>query len=374
VKHFEIGRGLTADELFQKGDIFSRVWREAFRKAALAQTSDIHVETFADRIVVRIRRHGELTVLTEVTDAPLLDQLMVRLKEIAGFDISMRDDVQDRAFELLATQSRYRAALAPGAYGETIVFRVIRDAEIPRLSDCHLSPAAERDLRWALDQEKGFICITGPTGSGKSSTLQACLMEVDRSRLKVISLEDPVERKIPGVIQQQITGKFTWTKGIKAAMRQDPDIILIGEVRDAESATLAFQAAQTGHLVLTTLHTNDVAGIVDRLIGLGVERHVIADNLLFISAQRLLPRLCLGCRVASGIFMARGAGCESCGGQGIKGRLPILEYSVSTKPESVINFRKSDFQRSELRQTLAGETRRLVEAGEVEERLLNQGD
>lgn len=373
MKQFEIARALTSDEILAKGDVFSSLWRQVFAKSAELQTSDIHVETFPGKLLVRVRQSGELVTLREVTEGDLLDQLMVRLKEIAGLDISTRDDVQDGAFELKATQSRYRAALAPGAYGETVVFRVIRDTALPRLSEVKLAPAAERDLRFALDQEKGFICITGPTGSGKSSTLQACLMEVDRDRKKVISLEDPIERKIPGVVQQQISGKLTWAKGIKAAMRQDPDIILVGEIRDPESAALAFQAAQTGHLVLTTLHTNDAAGVVDRLIGLAVDRHVIAENLLFISAQRLLPALCPACRVehATGAWI-RGAGCHACGGLGIKGRVPILEYGLRPSPDSVLLFSRGGFRKTELRQTLWGETKRLAEAGMVDCRLVEQ--
>lgn len=372
MKQFEIARAHTPDEILAKGDVFSKIWRGAFLKAGELGTSDIHVEPFPGRLCVRVRQNGELTVLTEVKEVDLLDQLMVRLKEIAGLDISTRDDIQDGAFELKATGSRYRAALSPGSYGETIVFRVIRDSALPRLAEVNLTPAAERDLRWALDQEKGFICITGPTGSGKSSTLQACLMELDRASQKVITLEDPIERKIDGVVQQQISGKLTWAKGIKIAMRQDPDIILIGEIRDPESAALAFQAAQTGHLVLSTLHTNDAPGIVDRLIGLGVERHVIADNLLFISAQRLLPKLCTACRSASGDYWTRGPGCDACRSQGLRGRIPILEYALAPKPESVFQFDKAAFRRSELRQTLYGETKRLVEDGIVDCRILEQ--
>lgn len=372
MKHFEIARAHTSDEILAKGDIFSTIWRRTFVDAADLGTSDIHVETFPGRVSVRVRQNGELTLLREIPEVDLIDQLMVRLKEIAGLDLSVRDEIQDGAFELAATGSRYRAALAPSAHGETVVLRVIREAAVPKLAEVQLSPDAERDLRWALDQEKGFICVTGPTGSGKSSTLQACLMELDRSRLKVITLEDPIERKLDGVVQQQISAKVTWAKGIKIAMRQDPDVILIGEIRDPESAALAFQAAQTGHLVLSTLHTNDAAGVVDRLIGLGVERHVIADELLFISAQRLLPRLCPACRVSVAQHSARGAGCDGCRGQGIKGRVPILEYALAPDPKSILHFERADFRRTQLRQTLHGETHRLIQAGDVDVRLLEQ--
>ena len=239
MKHFQLSRSLSPDELVAKNDVFSSIWRHIFQHAYEERTSDIHVETFSDKIRVRIRKNGELLLIREVLEMELLDQLMVRLKEISGLDISTRDEAQDGAFELGTFSSRYRAALCPAVYGETIVLRVIQESQLPSLTDCKLSVQAATDLRYALHQEKGFICITGPTGSGKSTTLQACLMETDRLAKKVITLEDPVERKIPDVVQQQISSKLTWAKGIKIAMRQDPDIILIGEIRGRESATPA---------------------------------------------------------------------------------------------------------------------------------------
>lgn len=367
MKHFELSRSLGPDELIRKNDVFSSIWRDIFQRAHLEKTSDIHIETFSNIIRVRIRKNGELMVVKEFTDAELLDQLMIRLKEISGLDISTRDETQDSAFELSSFGSRYRAALCPAVYGETIVLRVIQESNLPKLADCRLSPQAETDLRHALNQEKGFICITGPTGSGKSTTLQACLMETDRLSKKVITLEDPVERKLPDVVQQQISSKLTWAKGIKIAMRQDPDIILVGEIRDPESAALALQAAQTGHLVLSTLHTNDVPGIVDRLIGLGVDRHVLAENLLFISAQRLLPTLCQSCRIQSSEDRySRGPGCNVCGEQGLLGRTAVLEYAIHPAPDSILQFSRENFIRFQLKQTLREETQKLVRAGIVD--------
>jgi type II secretory ATPase GspE/PulE/Tfp pilus assembly ATPase PilB-like protein len=373
MKHFQLSRSLKPDELLRKNDVFSSIWRDIFQLASKESTSDIHVETFSDKIRVRIRKNGELVVINEFMDADLLDQLMIRLKEISGFDISVRDEAQDSAFELNSFESRYRAALSPGIFGETIVLRVIQEGTLPNLVDCRLSPQAESDLRQALNQEKGFICITGPTGSGKSTTLQACLMETNRLAKKVITLEDPVERKIPDVVQQQISSKLTWAKGIKIAMRQDPDIILVGEIRDPESAALALQAAQTGHLVLSTLHTNNVAGIVDRLIGLGIERQVLAENLLFISAQRLLPMLCQVCKIQyiDG-HSSRGPGCSACGGQGLHGRTAILEYAMRPTPKSILAFSREAFVQGELQQSLAGEIQKLVSQGVIDRDFLDR--
>lgn len=367
MKQFELARSLSPEGLLQKNDVFSGIWRDIFGLAHLEKTSDIHVESFSGMIRVRFRKNGELVIIREFKDADLIDQLLIRLKEIAGLDISTRDEAQDSAFELGLFGCRYRAALAPSIFGETIVFRVIQENQLPNLADCRLSPEADKDLRYALSQEKGFICITGPTGSGKSTTLQACLMETDRIANKVITLEDPVERKIPDVIQQQISSKLTWAKGIKIAMRQDPDIILVGEIRDPESAALALQAAQTGHLVLSTLHTNDVAGIVDRLIGLGVDRHVLAENLLFISAQRLIPTLCPNCKAISGNnYFTRGRGCPECKGQGLHGRTAILEYSINPSADRILSFSRTEFVKFELKQTLEGEIKKLVERGLVD--------
>lgn len=373
MKHFELSRSLGPDELMRKNDVFSSIWRDIFTRAHTEKTSDIHIETFSNMIRVRFRKNGELLIIKEFTEAELLDQLMIRLKEISGLDISTRDETQDCAFELSSFGSRYRAALCPAVYGETVVLRVIQESQLPKLADCRLSPQAEKDLRHALNQEKGFICITGPTGSGKSTTLQACLMETDRLSKKVITLEDPVERKIPDVVQQQISSKLTWAKGIKIAMRQDPDIILVGEIRDPESAALALQAAQTGHLVLSTLHTNDVPGIVDRLIGLGVDRQVLAENLLFISAQRLIPTLCPSCKVNTGTnHYSRGAGCDQCNGQGLHGRTAILEYALTPSVDRILGFSRAEFIKSELRQTLKGEVAKLIENGQVDCSYWNQ--
>jgi type II secretory ATPase GspE/PulE/Tfp pilus assembly ATPase PilB-like protein len=372
IKILNVSSATKSDGWFAKGDVLSRKWREVFTQATQRRASDIHVETLADAIRVRARINGEMVVLAEFREAGLLQQLMIRLKEISGFDTSVQKRAQTRAFNLLAIKSRFRAELTPASHGETAVFRIIDDGPIPPLVSRGLTDQALRDLRFAIDQEGGFICVTGPTGSGKSSTLQSCLMELDREGLKVISLEDPIEKEIPGVIQQEITAEFSWAQGIKSAMRQDPDVILIGEIRDDESAALAFQAAQTGHLVLSTLHTKDAAGVVDRLIGLGVERQVVADNLLFASAQRLVQNLCSACRVAVGALWHRGAGCETCKGQGYAGRTAILEYALSPAAESVFSFNKDEFRRTQLRQTLHAEAKRLAEAGVVDCRILEQ--
>jgi len=360
----------TSSEILSKKDLFSIFWKEVFLDADKLQCSDIHVEPYNDVLQVRARVNGELKLISKSEEKDFLDQFIVRLKEIARLDISVRDEVQDGDFELKQTKSRYRTVLSPTRFGESFVFRVIKDEKIPKLSDLNLEPRALKDLKYALSHKQGFVCITGPTGSGKSSTLQACLMELDRKKQKIITLEDPIERFIPDICQQQITYKVTWAKGIKTAMRQDPDVILIGEIRDPESAKLALQAAQTGHLVLATLHTNDVAGTVDRLIGLGIDRHIIADNLLYVSAQRLIPSLCQKCKTESKAGFVKGEGCDYCHSTGVSGRIPVIEYSLKPSADSILSFNKYKFKKEELSASLCLEIGRLVQSGVVDERNL----
>ena len=366
----KIARSSSPEELIQKGDLFSSMWREVFVTAEKMKASDIHIIQEDDDVIVKLRILGDLFTIKEIPNENDIRTILInRLKAICRFDLSVTDEAQDRAFSLKITNSRYRSVLTPGIFGENFVFRVIRETDLPRISDCSIPDHISTDLLFAINQRQGFICITGPTGSGKSTTLQAAIMEIDRLKKNVITIEDPVERIIPGVVQQQITSKLTWAKAIKSAMRQDPDVILVGEIRDVESAKLALEASQTGHLVLATLHTNNVAGIVDRLIGLGVEKRIIADNLLFISAQRLVQRLCPDCRIKRLDFgFDRGKGCDKCSDSkiaGIKGRTSLIEYSFRPNSESIINFNKETFEHKELKTTLASEAKRLASIGEI---------
>lgn len=371
-KLLSTAKARSADELLSKNDFQSRFWLDVFLKANELEASDIHIEQVKHGLLVRFRIQGELFQFIEFTEEySLVRGLINRLKLICGLDLSVNDEAQDRSVSFESTNSRYRIALSPSVFGENFVFRIIRDEFIPKLSDLYLPEQAEKDLRYAMSQKQGFICITGPTGSGKSTTLQSILMELDRDKKKVITIENPVERIIPSTLQKEITHKVGWKTAIKMALREDPDIILIGEIRDRESAELALEAAQTGHLVFSTLHTNDVAGIVDRLIGLGVERRLIADNLLFVSAQRLVQRLCSNCKVrlADG-FYVRGSGCQHCsakGVKGIKGRLPIVEYSFYPSADSIIEFDKKNFEATQIKTSLENECIRWIQAGEVDE-------
>lgn len=372
-----IAKANSSDDVLEKKDFFSLTWRKVFMEANLSKASDIHIQQFESFIRVKLRILGDLCITQEIAEtSEIRTTLINRLKAICHFELNVNDEAQDRSFSLKLTSSRYRGVVTPGIFGENFVFRIIREEELPTIKNCLLPQEIEKDLLYAINRKQGFICITGPTGSGKSTTLQAILMEISRIKKNVITIEDPVERIIPDTVQQQISSKLTWAKAIKAAMRQDPDVILIGEIRDRESASLALEAAQTGHLVLSTLHTNDVSGIVDRLIGLGIDRKLIADNLLFISAQRLAQKLCPSCRIQNafgGFDIGTGCGdCHSSKIKGIIGRQPIIEYSITPDPASILNFNKQAFKKTQLRTSLFSEAIRLSKEGLISTDEANQ--
>ena len=365
-KIFKINQKLKADAILEKRDVYSSILKEVFLESQESGTSDIHFEPFTQSLLVRMRVSGQLKIIKEICDLHLLPGLIVRLKEIIGFDISTDSKAQDRAFSLFLTVSRYRASLVPSVFGESIVLRVIKDNALPKLHELGLSEKTLSYFRKAMCHKQGMIIITGPTGSGKSSTLQAMLLEIDRKETKVLTLEDPVERHIDNVIQQQITEHLTWKAGIKAALRQDPDVILIGEIRDSESALLAFEAAQTGHLVLTTLHANDVSSLIDRLLTLEVPKHLVNENLVLATAQRLVSLLCESCKETQGEgFFQKGQGCDNCLGLGVKGRQPIIEFCY--KPKLIGEFQKEDFKHRELKTSLEKEKEKLVKSGRMDD-------
>ncbi len=368
---FALTKAPTADEMISEKGYLASFWRNVFNKAKERQASDIHVESLKSGLQIRFRINGVLCLpFGTIADRGEAVQLVDKLKEIANLDTSTKRVLQDTSFNLDLTDSTYRVSLSPGfLYGECAVLRIINNDDPPHLEKIEFTAQAKEDLKWAIQQRQGLFLVTGPTGSGKSTTLQACIAAIDFQGRKIISIENPPERILPGVVHEQITKDYTWTDAIKGAMREDPNVILVGEVRDRESAKLAVEAAQTGHLVLTTLHTNNVAATVNRLITLGIEKHLIADSLLFISAQRLLKKLC-PCKKAAGDFFERSKnGCPSCQFTGFSGRIPILEYCLQPDPSLIYQFDHKAFEKI-LRQTLDSETRRLVALGLVDHRVL----
>ena len=313
-----------------------------------ARASDIHLEREASGVVVRHRIDGLLRGVRTL-DADTGVPLVSRIKIMAGLDIADRLRPQDGRLSVTvgAGQVDLRVSTLPAAHGEKVVLRIL-DARAGGASfeSLGLSDAALARLRELLDIREGLVLVTGPTGSGKTTTLYAALRAVQLRGVNVVTVEDPIEYRLPGIVQVQVNSRtgLTFASALRSILRQDPDVILIGEIRDAETANIAVQAALTGHLVLSTLHTIDAASAIARLDDLGVDRYKIAASLKGVVAQRLLRRLCESCREhddttlgpALGRWLPgeatrwREKGCATCGRSGFRGRIAVVESMVMT--------------------------------------------
>ncbi len=316
------------------------------------KASDIHIEPQKTAVIIRYRVDG---VLREVmkTDRHMHAALISRIKIIANMDISIRRKPQDGKVQVKYGARIYdlRVSSIPTSYGEKVTIRVLDPAMASLgLGDLNLSSNALSAFMEALSRPQGIILATGPTGSGKSSTLYACLNRLNTPKVNIITVEDPVEYDISGINQVQINPKagITFASGLRSILRQDPDIVMVGEIRDAETAGIACQAAQTGHLVLSSLHTNDATSAVTRLMDLGIEPFMISDSLIAVVAQRLVRRICEECKVqeplgpqileklgtvtglAGDATFWHGAGCEHCQYTGYSGRMGLFEVLAVT--------------------------------------------
>ncbi|MBX9839224.1 MAG: Flp pilus assembly complex ATPase component TadA [Silvanigrellaceae bacterium] len=366
----------NSNELIEKNDKITRDWREVFIYAQKIKTSDIHVYQKNNAVIVKMRQSGEMIVTHMYEDRDLINDYFIKLKRISGFRNDTTSKPQSSGFELLITNSRYRAQATPmKGIGEKIVYRVIRDGDLIPLNKMGFSDKALNDLLWCIDQDQGLILVTGPTGSGKSTTLQGAINELNRDRYNVITIEDPIERRINDVIHTEISPEYNWIDAIKCALRSDPDYLLIGEIRDKESAELCLEASQTGHLVFSTLHVSDAPGVVNRLISLGVDREVLAENLLFASSQKFAPKLCHHCKIKNEIsnFYKRSSyGCENCNNSGVKGIVVLMEYLFRPPIDSIIQFNKKVFKEKYLKQSFYDDVLRYVKNGEICESYLQK--
>lgn len=266
------------------------------RHAAEGGASDIHIEPTDRRIRVRFRVDGELYT-SLLLPMSIHNAVVSRIKVLAGLKLDEKRKPQDGSFQATIENHRldFRLSTFPTYYGEKVVMRLLDpEAGIKSLEETGLRKKDAEILRAAMERPFGMILLTGPTGSGKTTTLYAMLSEFDREKNNVVSLEDPVEYNIDGVAQSQVRPEigYTFAAGLRYILRQDPDIIMVGEIRDKETAQLAIQAALTGHVVLATLHTNDSFGVVPRLIDMGVDPYLIAPTLILAVAQRLAPAMC----------------------------------------------------------------------------------
>jgi general secretion pathway protein E len=301
-----------------------RMLNALLTQAARDGASDIHIEPYERHSSVRFRVDGTLREVVQPNRA-LHAALISRLKIMADLDIAERRLPQDGRISLrIGTRAvDVRVSTLPSAHGERAVLRLLDKSEGKlSLEGLGMQGDVLKRFERLVTQPHGIILVTGPTGSGKTTTLYAALSRLDAARSNIMTVEDPIEYELAGVGQAQVNAKIdlTFAKALRAILRQDPDVIMIGEIRDLETAQIAIQASLTGHLVLATLHTNDATSAVTRLTDMGVEPFLLSSSLLGVLAQRLLRKLCLHCQ---------GAGCGHCGQTGYAGRSGVFELLVT---------------------------------------------
>jgi len=337
----------AADLLDSENDApIIRLLNAILTEALKEQASDIHIEPYKKEALVRFRLDGVLrTVLSpSMQIAPLL---ISRIKVMSKLDIAEKRLPQDgrMTVKLGGRSIDCRISTMPSSYGERVVMRLLdNDAAKMQTDDLGMSAATKAKLEELIKRPHGIILVTGPTGSGKTTTLYAALQQMNRQERNIMTVEDPVEYDLPGISQTQINLRagMTFAKGLRAILRQDPDVILIGEIRDHETAEIAIQASLTGHLVLSTLHTNTAVGAITRLQDIGVDGFLLASTVRGILAQRLVRKLCQHCRepilsdeyqrkllgIEVGERFYQATGCQQCNNTGFQGRQALFELVI----------------------------------------------
>ncbi|WP_300442385.1 type II secretion system ATPase GspE [Zoogloea sp.] len=339
----------TVEDLLETQDDapIIRMINALLTQAVRQSASDIHIEPYEKNSVVRFRRDGVLVDVAQPHRA-LHAAMASRIKIMASLDIAEKRLPQDGriALRLAGRQVDVRVSTLPTTHGERIVLRLLDKGSGQRsLDSLGMAPETVKPFARLLEQPHGILLVTGPTGSGKSTTLYAALQGMDAKSRNIVTVEDPVEYDLPGVGQIPVNAKIdlTFARALRAILRQDPDVIMIGEIRDLETAQIAVQASLTGHLVLATLHTNDAASAVTRLVDMGVEPFLLASTLRGVLAQRLVRRLCPACRSAQPATDAdrqllgagtpaqlwHAPGCPQCSRTGYAGRTGIYELMVT---------------------------------------------
>lgn len=333
-------------DMASEAPIIQRV-NQILAQAVNAKASDIHIETYEEKSVVRIRVDGEIFPIDDIDnkDAPAI---VSRIKILSQLDIAERRMPQDGRTKIRVhgKEMDVRVSTVPTAFGESVVMRLLeKNFDLLSLQSLHFTPPTLAAMRQLLAVPHGILLVTGPTGSGKSTTLYASMQELEGQNLKILTVEDPVEYRLPWLNQVQVQPQIglTFAQVLRAFLRQDPDVIMIGEMRDGETAEIAVQAALTGHLVLSTLHTNSAMGAIVRLINMGVEPYLITASVVGVLAQRLVRQLCGDCKQPLSAEQARAAaaslgvaptgettlykpvGCASCRNTGYRGRVAIHE-------------------------------------------------
>lgn len=337
----------------KKGFRISRILEIILAGGLSMNSSDIHIEPEESYARLRYRLDGLLTDILDF-DLETFALLLSRIKLISGLKLNVKESAQDGRFsiQINTTNIDIRTSILPGAYSESVVLRILNPETISvSMNELGIEPALLRILEREIKKPNGMLLNTGPTGSGKTTTLYAFLKQVHAPGIKIITIEDPIEYHLPGIVQTQVEeNKYTFSEGLRSILRQDPDIIMVGEIRDSETADIAINAGLTGHLVFSTLHTNNAAGAFPRLIDLGIDPKVISSAINVVMAQRLVRKLCDKCSKKIEIpenkkifieetlkniradlgdiqhqYIFEPVGCLDCGGIGYKGRIGIFE-------------------------------------------------
>jgi type IV pilus assembly protein PilB len=356
------------EEIFQSNDSHqvSRIMETVFGSAIALKSSDVHFEPEESFTRVRFREDGVLQEITQIAP-PLYQKLLNRAKFISGMKLTNTETAQDGRFTIVykGMEVEVRVAVAPGAYNESIVLRILNPEGLAvDFEKLGIEPRLFKVLEREIAKPNGLILTTGPTGSGKTTTLYSFLKKIYSPEIKIITIEDPIEYHLEGVTQEQVSHEkgFDFLAGLRAALRQDPDVIMVGEIRDKETATIAINASLTGHMVFSTLHTNNAAGTIPRLLDLGIQPGILAAALTVSIAQRLVRRLCPNCKKEAVLsqdkqevlraVMRNGerigkdfasynlrsdmelktyepVGCDQCGGTGFKGRVGLFEAIIT---------------------------------------------
>lgn len=334
--------------------------KEMIDKAVRQRASDIHIEALERKVRIRYRIDGALYERAKY-DINVLPAIVARIKIIGGMDIAEKRRPQDGRITQIVDRMEYdiRVSILPTVYGEKVVMRLTSKTGLSReKSKLGLRPRDLKRFDHILSHPNGILLVTGPTGSGKSTTLYTALSELNQEDVNIITVEDPVEANIDGINQVHVNAKagLTFASALRSILRQDPDIIMIGEIRDEETARIAVQASITGHLVVSTLHTNSSASTITRLEDMGIESYLIADSVIGVIAQRLVRRLCPECKREcyateeemtfmdmegqAPIKMYRPKGCAKCDNTGYKGRIGVYEImTVSPEQKQIISHK-----------------------------------
>ena len=330
-------RSLSQDEIADDDNQVKKTLGFLLEKAAQDNASDIHIESLADAKQVRMRIDGKLkpVVLQDEID----ERLFIKIKLHSSMDIAQKRAPQDGHFPFISNSGKHfdlRVSTVPGIHGEKIVLRLLPASSVQfsmeemGFSDLHITT-----IQNCLQIKTGMILFTGPTGSGKTTSLYSILKELQSESLNILTIEDPVEYRLNGITQVEVNNLagISFASALRSFLRQDPDVILVGEIRDSETAQIAARAAQTGHLVLSTLHSNNVFEAIHRLKNLGVQGDDIATSLKLLVSQRLVPKICV---------CSHNPDCPLCSGKGVSGRIPILEtLQITAAIRKMLSFEEA---------------------------------